>query len=221
MERTMICGVDEAGRGPVLGPMVVAAVMLDDDGPLRKMHVRDSKKLSPKQRERLASEIEKVATVELAIIPAEDIDEMRRHMSLNEFEARVFASLIDRLKPDKAYVDAADVNEERFQDMIRSGLSCSPDLFCCHRADDIYPVVSAASIIAKTQRDRLIADIQKEIKQPIGSGYASDPVTTAFLEKWLKENKDYPPHTRKSWATAKKALMLAKNSKLTDWSDKE
>jgi len=215
----MICGVDEAGRGPVLGPMVIAAVMLDDDSPLRKMHVRDSKKLSPKRREELASEIEKVATIELVIIPAEGIDEMREQMSLNEFEARVFASLIDRLKPDKAYVDAADVDEKRFHDMIRSGLSCSPELFCCHKADDIYPVVSAASIIAKTRRDRLIADIQKEMMEPIGSGYASDPVTIAFLEKWMRENQDYPPHTRKSWATARKALILAKNTKLTEWSD--
>jgi ribonuclease HII len=219
MERMMICGVDEAGRGPVLGPMVIAAVMLEDDGPLKKMRVRDSKKLSPKRREELTSMIEKVATIELAIIPAEGIDEMRGHMSLNEFEARVFASLIDRLKPDEAYVDAADVDERHFHNMIRSSLSCSPELFCCHKADDIYPVVSAASIIAKTRRDRLIADIQNEITEPIGSGYASYPVTIAFLEKWTREKQDYPPHTRKSWATARKAIILAKNTKLTEWSD--
>lgn len=217
----MICGVDEAGRGPVLGPMVVAAVMVESDSLLREMRVRDSKKLSPKRREELSTEIEKVAVIELAIIPAEEIDEMRGHMSLNEFEARVFASLIDRLRPGEAYVDAADVDEERFRDMIRSNLSYVPDLFCCHRADDTYPVVSAASIIAKTRRDRIVADIQKEIEEPIGSGYASDPVTIAFLERWLRKNKDYPPHTRKSWATARKALVLARNSRLTDWSDEE
>lgn len=217
----MICGVDEAGRGPVLGPMVVAAVMVENDSLLREMRVRDSKKLSPRRREELATEIEKVAVIELAIIPAEEIDEMRGHMSLNEFEACVFASLIDRLRPGEAYVDAADVDEERFRDMIRSNLSYVPDLFCCHRADDTYPVVSAASIIAKTRRDRIVADIQKEVEEPIGSGYASDPVTIAFLERWLRKNKNYPPHTRKSWVTARKALVLARNSRLTDWSDEE
>jgi ribonuclease HII len=215
----MICGVDEAGRGPVLGPMVVAAVMVDDERSLKEMQVRDSKKLSPRRREELAIEIERVAIIELAIIPAEVIDEVRGQMSLNEFEARVFASLIDRLKPDKAYVDAADVDEKHFHDMISTCLSCTPELFCCHKADDIYPVVSAASIIAKTRRDRLIVDIQKEMMEPIGSGYASDPVTMAFLENWMRENRDYPPHTRRSWATARRVLMLAKNTKLTEWSD--
>jgi ribonuclease HII len=217
----MICGVDEAGRGPVLGPLVVAAVMVDDDALLREMGVRDSKKLTPKKRQELAERIEKIATIELAIIPAESIDEMRGKMSLNELEAQVFASLINRLRPHAAYVDAADVDEKRFRDMIRDGLSCSPELFCCHKADDIYPVVSAASVIAKTRRDSSISMIQEEMMEPIGSGYASDPVTMAFLENWMRKNQDCPPHIRRSWATAKRTLTLAKNTKLTDWGDEE
>jgi ribonuclease HII len=199
----MICGVDEAGRGPVLGPMVVAAVMVDDDSELRMMNVRDSKKLTPSSRERLAVKIREIASIEIAVIPAEEIDEKRGRISLNEFEACVFASLIDRLSPQEAYVDAADVDVNRFRSWIKKRLSCNPQITCCHRADDKYPVVSAASIIAKTVRDQLIVEIQREM---------------GFLESWLREKGDFPPHTRRSWKTAKRAETLAKNSRLTDWS---
>jgi ribonuclease HII len=221
MKQMMICGVDEAGRGPVLGPMVVAAVMVDDDSELRMMNVRDSKKLTPSRRERLAVEIRGIASIEIAVIPAEEIDEKRGRISLNEFEACVFASLIDRLNPQEAYVDAADVDENRFRAWIKKRLSCNPQIICCHRADDKYPVVSAASIIAKTVRDQFIVEIQREMRVPIGSGYASDPTTISFLESWLREKGDYPPHTRRSWKTAKRVRTLAKNSRLTDWSADE
>ena len=91
----MICGIDEAGRGPVLGPLVVAGVMAESDVPLRHLNVRDSKKLSPERRELLAPQIEKVARCEVLVIPAKDIDVMRAEMSLNDFEARLFASLVE------------------------------------------------------------------------------------------------------------------------------
>lgn len=213
----MICGVDEAGRGPVLGPMVVAAVAIEDDAPLRRMEVRDSKKLTPSRREELAAKINESCKVEFRVINHEEIDARGTKTSLNELEAVVFASLIDRLKADVVYVDACDVNEDHFRQMVIGRLSYKPRMICEHKADDNYPIVSAASIIAKTNRDRIVSEMQTEIGQEIGSGYASDPTTIAFLQKWIKEKGDLPPYTRRSWATAKEALSSSKNAKLTDW----
>jgi ribonuclease HII len=213
----MICGVDEAGRGPVLGPMVVAAVAIEDDAPLRTMQVRDSKKLSPARREELAAKIVETCRVEYRVISHEEIDARGSKVSLNELEAVAFADLIDRLRSEIVYVDACDVNEEHFKQMVGGRLSYRPRIVCEHKADDSYPVVSAASIIAKTNRDRLVSEIQAEIGQDIGSGYASDPTTISFLQKWIKEKGDLPPYTRRSWATAKEAMSSSKNAKLTDW----
>jgi ribonuclease HII len=213
----MICGVDEAGRGPVLGPMVVAAVAIEDDAPLRRMEVRDSKKLTPSRREELAAKIETSCQVEYRVVSHEEIDARGTKTSLNELEANVFASLIDRLRADLVYVDACDVNEKHFSQMVMGKLSYRPRMVCEHKADDHYPIVSAASIIAKTNRDRIVSEMQAEIGQEIGSGYASDPKTIAFLQKWIKENGDLPPYTRRSWATAKEAMSSSKNAKLTDW----
>jgi ribonuclease HII len=213
----MICGVDEAGRGPVLGPMVVAAVAVDDDAPLRLMEVRDSKKLTPSRREELAGMIEASCKVEYRVVSHEEIDARGTKTSLNELEAVVFASLIDRIRAETVYVDACDVNESHFSRMVMDRLSYRPRMVCEHKADDNYPIVSAASIIAKTNRDRIVSEMRVEIGQDIGSGYASDPKTIAFLQKWIKEKGDLPPYTRRSWATAKEAMSSSKNAKLTDW----
>lgn len=213
----MICGVDEAGRGPVLGPMVVAAVAIEDDAPLRRMEVRDSKKLTPSRREELAEKIETSCRVEYQVVSHEEIDGRGTKTSLNELEAAVFARLIDGMRAETVYVDACDVNESHFGKMVMERLSYRPRMVCEHKADDHYPIVSAASIIAKTNRDRIVSEMQAEIGQDIGSGYASDPKTIAFLQKWIKEKGDLPPYTRRSWATAKEAMSSSKNAKLTDW----
>lgn len=202
-----------------MGPLVVAAVMISDDEPLRKMKVRDSKQLTRAKREELAPKIRKVARVEIIVVSAEEIDSLRDEMSLNVLEARLFASLLDRMDPKKAYVDAADVAEKRFKSMIECHASCEPEIICEHSADKTYPVVMAASIIAKTVRDGIIDEIQKEFKEPIGSGYAHDVVTRKFLEKYIRENGRLPPNTRKSWKTAKEIYALTKLTKLTDWVD--
>ncbi len=217
----MICGVDEAGRGPVLGPMVVAAVKVKSDRALRRLKVKDSKLLTRQKREELAPKIREVSEVEVTVITAEEIDLYREDESLNRLEARYFAALIDKLSPDRVFVDAADVVEERFGRMVCAGLRCRPEMVCEHKADVRYPVVSAASIIAKTTRDALIDDIQSELGVPIGSGYAHDETTRAFLERWIRDNGDFPPHTRRSWRTAKEIYSLSKVAKLTDWMELE
>ena len=213
----MIVGVDEAGRGPVIGPLVVAGVAVESDVELRHMNVRDSKKLSPERREALAPEIEKVSTYEVVVIPAERIDAMRSEMSLNDFEAKLFAEVIDKLRPETAYVDAADVDEIEFKRCVRKELAFDVEIVSQHNADELFPVVSAASILAKVCRDREMRTIEDENALHIGSGYASDADTIAFLETWIRTHGSLPPHTRASWDTARRLLAESRNHKLDDF----
>jgi len=204
----MICGIDEAGRGPVLGPMVVCGIAVESDDKLRKLGVKDSKQLSPKRREELAAKITKLARVEVIEVSADEIDRMRTRMTMNELEARIFATIIDRLEPQTAYLDAADVDEDNFGKAVKSHLKCSPKIISEHKADENHPVVSAASIIAKVNRDRRVREIESEIGRPIGSGYQTDEVTMGFLKTWINENGSCPPHTRRSWEPAQNLMRL-------------
>ena len=148
----MIGGVDEAGRGPVLGPLVVAGLVVENDAALVKLRVKDSKQLSAKRREELSIKIKEIATrYEIIIISASDIDDMRRIMTLNDIEVNAFRRVIEKLKPSTCYVDSADVNEIRFRREILAELSYDPALISKHNADVIYPIVGAASILAKVQ----------------------------------------------------------------------
>jgi len=210
----MICGVDEAGRGPVIGPLIVAGVKVDDDLKLSRLGVKDSKKLSPRRREYLAEEIKKLAEYEIEIVPAADIDQLMNLMTINRIEAKLFASVIEKLRPEVAYVDSGDVSEANFRSSILKELKFKLELISKHNADDIYPVVSAASIIAKVKRDAEMRRIEKEIGEKIGSGYPSDSATINFLERWIAKHGDLPPHTRKAWKTSKRLLSLSKTKKL-------
>jgi ribonuclease HII len=204
----MLCGIDEAGRGPVIGPLVVCGVAVDSDELLREMGVKDSKRLTPKRREELEPRILEAAKVEIIEIPADEIDAVRSSITMNELEARVFAAIIEKLEPEHAILDAADANEEEFARMVRRQLKREVQITSKHKADITYPVVSAASIIAKVNRDRCVRHIEKEIGRPIGSGYASDPRTIAFLDSWMAENKVLPPHCRKSWCTSQNLMTM-------------
>lgn len=209
--------MDEAGRGPVIGPMVVAGVMIENESQLVGLNVRDSKKCTPKRRTRLAQEINKIANCEFIIVPAKDIDTMREQMTMNQIETKLFASIIEKLRPDTAYVDSADVNEERFGKNIKNELNFEVEIISKHDADDIYPIVSAASIIAKTTRDSEIQKIRDEIGKEIGSGYPSDPTTIKFIEDWIDKHGKTPPHTRISWATTQRLLNKSKTKKIENF----
>lgn len=218
----MICGIDEAGRGPVIGPLVVAGVIVKNEEQLIKNRVRDSKQLTSKRREHLANKIEQIAEkFEIIVIPASDIDDMRKVMTLNEIEVNAFTKVIKKLRPDICYIDSADVNEERFGKDISSGLTYKPEIISKHKADEIYPIVSAASILAKTKRDEEISKIAKKLEEkinlPMGSGYPADPITIEFLRNWYQKYGKMPPHTRHSWKTVKNLINESKTKKLDDF----
>jgi ribonuclease HII len=213
----MFCGIDEAGRGSVMGPLVVAAVCTADDSVLRDIGVRDSKKLTPKMRERMYSEIIGVTEYRVEVISAEEIDLRRAKESLNEIEADMFVSSVAGMKKvRRIYADCPDVNESAFAKELSVRLG-GRTVIAKHKADDIYPVVSAASIVAKVTRDRMVHEISGELGKDAGSGYPSDPVTMALIERWIKENGCAPPHTRCSWEPVRKLLALSLNTRITDW----
>lgn len=207
----LVAGVDEAGRGCVIGPLVVAGVMIREEKlpDLTRLGVKDSKLLSAKKRQALAAEIaglaEKHMTVKL--LPAEidcAVKSGRKLHKLNRLEAQTMAKIIEALKPDEAYVDAADVLEERFKHHIQEGLTFKTKIVAEHKADRTYAVVSAASIIAKVERDREIAALTEEYGD-FGSGYLTDSQTMRFLKQWLQKHGEYPDCVRKAWKPAKQA----------------
>jgi ribonuclease HII len=212
----MFCGIDEAGRGPVMGPLVVTAVFVEDDDRLRTIGVKDSKKLSPSVRERMYHDILRAAEHRTIILSAEEIDAKRADHSMNEIELQMFAAAASEKKVSRVYADCPDVNVTAFASSLSAKLG-GTKVIAEHGADNAYPVVSAASVIAKVTRDRIISEISKEFGTDIGSGYPSDQTTIGFIAKWIKENGDAPPHTRRSWETVRKMLTVSMNSKITDW----
>jgi ribonuclease HII len=212
----VICGVDEAGKGSVLGPMVIAAVGIFSEEIFEEIRVRDSKLLSAKERERLYKIIRKKCQVATVRLDAEQIDIIRREMTLNEAVARAHAQVIVKLSPDYAYLDACDVNTYRYAEMVKNHLVLPCEIISEHHADEKFPVVSAASIIAKVTRDRAIATLAKKYGT-IGSGYPSDPVTIRFLNSYIDEHHVPPPIARKSWKTVSAILSKKSQRRLNDF----
>jgi len=201
-----ICGVDDAGRGSMIGPMVIAGITIGkkDINKLRKLGVRDSKKLSPKKRELLYKEIIKIVDAYHVIrIPPKTIDRYVFKHNLNHLEARKMAEVITNLKPDLSYVDSCDVNASRFGHEI-SDLCGKSKVKSYHYADSRFVVVSAASIIAKVSRDRSIARLNKISN--LGSGYPSDKKSVNYVNKLISSKKSLPPSVRKSWKPVQKML---------------
>ena len=207
----LIAGVDDAGRGSVVGPLVIGGILIKEkDLPkLIRLGVKDSKLLSPNKRETLAVEIKRIVEEYSTIrISPEEIDNVvetgKKLHRLNRLEAQTMAKVIKMLKPDIAYVDASDVIEERFKQHILECLPFHVEIVSEHKADRNYPVVSAASIIAKVERDDAIVELAKEYGD-FGSGYPSDSRTIIFLQQCLEKWTEYPKDIRKSWKPAKKA----------------
>ncbi len=208
----LIAGVDDAGRGPIIGPLVVAGILLggNRDCELLTMGVKDSKLLSPEVRAQLAPRIRALATkVSVAEVQPKEIDDVVLHggklRKLNFLEAQLMAQVISELSPREAYVDASDVNEKRYGETIREFLPAALRgirLVSEHHADRTYPVVSAASIIAKVRRDEAVEALRGEYGN-FGSGYITDERTMTFLREWRRTHAEYPPIVRLSWKTIK------------------
>ena len=217
----LIAGIDEAGRGPCLGPMVMAVAVIEksSEARLSEIGVADSKLLTPEQRSfqfpKIKKALSEFATVH---IQPEEIDSLRDRKSLNEIEAMRAAQLLNGLKkkPDLVYVDSPDIIEYNFAKRIKKFLSFETIVKTEHKADLNYPIVSAASILAKVERDAEIEKLARKFGK-IGSGYPHDPETIAFIEKYLQEHKKLPSIARKSWDTSQRLLDARLQTKIAEW----
>ena len=205
-----LAGVDEAGKGAVLGSLFVAGVCIDSSGlkHLERMGLKDSKALSAKRREFLSKRIEKICAVQLLEITAQQIDELRTVLTINDILVKGHAQALQFLKPDIAFVDAADVDASRFSERVSEASGIST-VIAEHNADANYAVVSAASIVAKVSRDASIKALERSLGTEVGSGYPSDATTISFLKEWVSFRGDLPPETRRSWKTAQNLLSAA------------
>ena len=216
---TFVVGIDEAGRGPVIGPLVIAGVKIKESNEKKfsALGVKDSKLLAPKQREKLFYEIIKLAdSYKIYIVNPQEIDDAVTSDStnLNWLEGDYSAKIINDLKPDKAILDCPSNNIKAYADYVKGKLKAKTELISEHKADANYPVVSAASILAKVTRDKAIQKIIDKINKPVGSGYPSDPNT----KKFIKENyKLHPEIFRKSWQTYKDLIKQKQQSSLGDF----
>jgi len=202
----LICGVDEAGRGSLLGPLVIAGVSLKRSKirKLSSMGIRDSKKLTPAARERLYKKIiEYVDDYYIARINPKTIDRSVKKHQLNSLEAKYMAKVISKLKPNISYVDSCDVNPKRYGKEINK-MAKRGKIRSYHHADSRFVIVSAASIIAKVNRDKAIAKLRKE--HDLGSGYPSDRKTINFVSKYISNRKEIPSFVRKSWKPVQSML---------------
>jgi ribonuclease HII len=218
----LICGIDEAGRGPVLGPLVMCGLLVkeEDEKGLVKLKVRDSKLLTKVKREFLFDKIKDISyKYEIIAIYPDEIDHaVNNHdgLNLNKLEARKSAEIINLLKPDKAIVDAPSNNIKSYKQYLFELINNKKiELILEHKADLNYPIVSAASILAKVTRDNEIEKIKKKIKIDFGSGYMSDSKTVNFLEKYYEK---YPELFRKSWLPYRDIVNKKFQSKLEDFS---
>ncbi|MBR9678973.1 MAG: ribonuclease HII [Nanoarchaeota archaeon] len=200
----LVLGLEEAGRGPVIGPMTICGVLIEDEKikKLMEIGVKDSKMLSPEKRKELFPQIQKLAKKHCVIsVSPEEIDGRESNgLNLNELEAVKMAEIINELKPDKAIIDTPSVNIKSFEKFLKTHLTHECELVCEHKADIKYPVVSAASILAKVVRDAEIMELERKLNLKIGSGYPSDPETQKFLEKYWSKLSQLP-FVRKTWAT--------------------
>lgn len=217
----LIVGIDEAGRGPVIGPLVIAGAAVEekDKTKLQELGVKDSKLLTPKQREYLYDKILVIVkNKKIIIIPPAEIDAAveSKTLNLNWLEAIKSVEIIATLEPDKAILDCPSNNIKAYTNYVRNLLSDEGkkiEIICEHKADLNHIEVAAASILAKVTRDRLIEDIKKEINMDFGSGYPSDPKTVDFLKNNWNKYKFF----RKSWSSWKKYAEEKKQKMLGEF----
>lgn len=198
-----ILGIDEAGRGSVVGPLVVGGFLVDRNrvDRLVVLGATDSKALTPDERERIYIGLPSIGERDAIVLPPREIDRYVARGRLNELEARAFGALVARLGPDEAHVDACDTDVRRFARDVGRWSGTSIRIVARHHADRDDVVVGAASIVAKVRRDRAIARLRRLLGEGLGSGYPSDRRTIEFLRARLAREPRIPAWVRASWST--------------------
>jgi len=219
-------GIDDAGRGPVIGPMVLAGCLLDENAEkeLKRLGVKDSKQLSQKRREFLAEKIkERAETFEVVILPPVEIDgEGEDRIKLNELEALACAKIINKINKGfnriRVVIDCPSVSIAKWTDYLKTKINnlSNLEIVCEHKADINHVTVSAASVLAKCVREIEMSKLREIYGPSIGSGYSSDPLTQKFLETHAKKHEDKGIF-RKTWLTWKRANVALSQKKLGEF----
>lgn len=197
-------GIDEAGRGSVLGPLVVGGFLVDPGrlGELVGAGARDSKLLTPARRREVHRALGALGRRVSVLLPPEEVDVAVRQHGLNVLEAQAFAGLVRRHRPSRVFVDACDPVAARFGDRVRRWSGNIAPVDARHRADRDLPIVGAASIVAKVRRDLELARLQREVGVELGCGYPHDPVTVDYVRACVRLGRRPGDGVRYSWATA-------------------
>ena len=219
-------GIDDAGRGPVIGPMILAGCLMDEETEtkLKRLGVKDSKQLTQKRREFLEEKIkEKSETFEIIIIPPEIIDgNETKRIKLNELEAIACAKITNRInkgyKKIKVIVDCPSVSIKKWQDFLKTKIKnlSNLEISCEHKADKNHVCVSAASILAKCVREKEMAKLKEQYGSEVGSGYTSDLLTQKFVRQHAQKYKNNGIF-RKTWKTWKTASSKKEQRNLSDF----
>lgn len=208
-EDPLVLGLDEAGRGSLIGPLVVGGFLAPRSvlGRLASAGAADSKKLSPERRRRAYRELGRLGIrLSLRLDPA-SIDRAVREGALNRLEAEAFGRLARRSGARIVYADACDTVEERFGREVGRHAGRSVAVVARHHADGTYPIVGAASIVAKVLRDRAIERLKERLGAEFGSGYPSDRRTVDFVRTTVREGPLTPSWLRHSWATTERLKL--------------
>jgi len=199
-----ILGIDEAGRGPVIGPLVMCGYMIDEGNlpELKKLGVKDSKLLTAKKRSSMLARLMELSDDMVILkIPAKEIDKTRTISNLNKMEIERMQHIINLLNPDVAKIDALESNTKKFHAKVACKIDKRIKLVTENFADKNHIEVGAASIVAKVHRDDEIEKLHEKYGF-FGTGYPSDPRTIRFLKNWIEKNKEFPDFVRSSWITA-------------------
>ena len=222
----LILGIDDAGRGPIIGPMVLAGCLIDEENEkeFRKLGVKDSKQLTQKRRVFLSDIIkEKAITFEITLsFPAEIDGRSKNGINLNDLEAIKTAEIINKINKGfdkiKVIVDCPSPNITKWTDFLKTKIENLSNLqiSCEHKADINHVACSAASILAKIIREQEMDKLREKYGLDIGSGYSSDPYTCKFLEKNAQRLRD-DGIFRQTWVTWKDLCIKREQKNLNDF----
>ena len=217
-----VLGIDEAGRGPVIGSMFIGGFVTDekDLDRLEDLGVKDSKKLSDSRREKIRKDLGEIGGSIVEEFTASSIDSMMEGMTINRIEIKGFARVIDQADPDKVVMDLPEPDAEEFIEKIKKSMnsdSTDVEFTAEHGADDSFPVVSAASIVAKSARESHVEELHSKYGYDFASGYPHDKPTINFLERYLDQEGELPPETRRSWSTAERLVDQHRQNSISDF----
>jgi ribonuclease HII len=223
----LVLGIDDAGRGPAIGPMILAGVLVDDTliEELRGEGVKDSKLLNPMKREALAEIIKKKSlSYKVKIITPKKIDNsINGGVNLNRLEAVSMAEIVNKINETaidniKVIVDCPSPNIRRWGKVLKNKVKNKENLniVCEHKADLNYIPVAAASILAKSFREKEVKKIKEKLGVDFGSGYTSDEKTRKFIEKNYKKFRDKGIF-RKTWSTFSNSVKKKEQKNLRDY----